>query len=180
MGLSQREELQILIHIAFSLCIAGFGFFILITVSAYVANLAAFLTLSTTDDVKTMDGAVAASMTVCAHPAIEAELKIAWPNANFYFHRDGNEFHGMMDDYDAGKCRVMAVGWEDTGFDTAFLKKLCERNLVYTDSIIDETPIAFPIRPGLASGFSYWIQQGAISHKVRQCHCRMYTLSQKS
>ena len=69
-GISHEGDVQILIHTAFSLCIAGFGFFILITVSAYVANLAAFLTLSTTDDVKTMDGAVVASMTVCVHPAI--------------------------------------------------------------------------------------------------------------
>ena len=69
----------------------GFGFFILISVSAYVANLAAFLTLSTTDSVKTMAGAIATGMTICAHPAIKAELEVAWPDAKFYFHEKGRE-----------------------------------------------------------------------------------------
>ena len=52
---------------------AGFGFFILIAVSAYVANLAAFLTLRTTGEVvNTMEGAVAAGAAICAHPAVSA------------------------------------------------------------------------------------------------------------
>ena len=67
------------------LLLFGFGFFILIAVSAYVANLAAFLTLSTTESVNTMNGAVAAGMKICAHPALKAELEVAWPDAKFYF-----------------------------------------------------------------------------------------------
>ena len=41
---------------------------------------------------------------------------------------------------------------------------LCERNLVYTDSLIVEIPIAFPIRPEIAAGFSYWMYQGERYH----------------
>lgn len=132
--------------------------------SAYVANLAAFLTLSSTDSIKSMDSAVAAGLTICAHPALRAEMEVAWPNAHFFFHADGNEFHGMLDDYDAGRCRVMAVGWEDTSSDTAYLEKLCVRDLVYTDSMIVEIPIAFPVRAQLAAGLSYWIMSGEIYH----------------
>mmetsp|Transcript_36003 Transcript_36003/g.63128 ORF Transcript_36003/g.63128 Transcript_36003/m.63128 type:complete len:701 (+) Transcript_36003:59-2161(+) len=142
------------------LLLFGFGFFILIAVSAYVANLAAFLTLSTTESVNTMNGAVAAGMTICAHPALKAELEVAWPDAKFYFNEQAMDFAGMLEDLDAGKCRVMAVGYEDTSMDTAYLEKLCERDLVYTDSLVVEVPIAFPIRANLAAGFSYWMYQG--------------------
>ncbi|KAL7540473.1 hypothetical protein ACHAXR_010132, partial [Thalassiosira sp. AJA248-18] len=148
------------------LLLFGFGFFILISVSAYVANLAAFLTLNSTDDVKTMDEAVAKGYTICAHPAVKAELQVAWPDAKFYFHEDGNEFPGILDDFDANKCSAMAVGYEDTSMDEVYLTKLCERNLVYTDSIIAEIPIAFPIRSKLASGFSYWMYEGERRHDV--------------
>mmetsp|Transcript_34735 Transcript_34735/g.56767 ORF Transcript_34735/g.56767 Transcript_34735/m.56767 type:complete len:669 (+) Transcript_34735:46-2052(+) len=148
------------------LLLFGFGFFILISVSAYVANLAAFLTLSTTDSVKTMAGAIAAGMTICAHPAIKAELEVAWPDAKFYFHEKGREFPGVLEDYDAGRCRVMAIGYEDTSMDKVFLDKVCERDLVYTNSPIAEIPIAFPIRSDLASGFSFWMYQGERYHKA--------------
>ena len=134
----------------------GFGFFILITVSAYVANLAAFLTRNVSE-IKSMEGAVASGWTICAHPAIESELQIAWPKANFYFTESGKEFLGMLEDYSLGRCDVMAVGWEDTSMDLAFREQICDMNLVFTDSLIIEIPIAFPVRPELASGFSYWM-----------------------
>ncbi|KAL7546227.1 hypothetical protein ACHAWF_009562 [Thalassiosira exigua] len=144
----------------------GFGFFILITVSAYVANLAAFLTLSSTDAMTTMGGAVDAGYTICAHPALKIELETAWPRANFFYHSDGNEFHGLLDDFDAKKCQAMAVGWEDTAHDSIFLEKLCDKNLTFTDSIIAEMPIAFPISPQLSAGLSYWILEGERRHEL--------------
>ena len=41
---------------------------------------------------------------------------------------------------------------EDTSMDVPFIEILCERKLVYSESIILETPIAFPIRPQFAAG----------------------------
>jgi len=143
------------------LLLFGFGFFILISVSAYVANLAAFLTLSTTDFINTMEGAVAADMTICAHPAVKVELEIAWPDANFHF--DQGDFHVMLEYVKDGICPFMAVGHEDTVMDSVYLAKLCERDLVFTDSVVAEIPIAFPIRADLASGFSYWMYKGGRS-----------------
>jgi hypothetical protein len=134
----------------------GFGFFILITVSAYVANLAAFLTRNV-NEIKSMEGAVASNMIICAHPAIQSELEIAWPKANFYFTESGQEFNGMLEDYRLGRCDVMAVGWEDASMDLIFREQICEMDLVFTDSVIIEIPIAFPVRSDLASGFSYWM-----------------------
>lgn len=88
------------------------------------------------------------------------ELRAAFPDADFYFHKAGKEFPGMLEDYDAGKCKVMAVGYEDTSLDTNFLNQLCKRNLVYTDSVIAEIPIAFPIRSEYVAGFSHWLYTG--------------------
>jgi hypothetical protein len=143
----------------------GLGFFTLITVSAYVANLAAFLTRNVSE-IKSMEGVVASGWTICAHPAIESELRIAWPKANFYFTESGKEFPGMLEDYVLGQCDVMAVGWEDTSMDLGFRERICEMDLVFTDSLIIEIPIAFPVRPELASGFSYWMYQGERFHDL--------------
>ena len=40
------------------------------------------------------------------------ELVNAWPEAKFYFHQEGNEFHGVLSDYIDGKCDLLAVGYE--------------------------------------------------------------------
>ena len=61
--------------------------------SAYVANLAAFLTLtlSTDNSIRTINGAVAAGLTICAHPAIKENLRTSWPDAKFYFNENAME-----------------------------------------------------------------------------------------
>ncbi|KAL7545018.1 hypothetical protein ACHAWF_008392 [Thalassiosira exigua] len=144
----------------------GFGFFILIAVSAYVANLAAFLTRSSFDGVKTMEGAVAAHYTICAHPVLKEELQAAWPKAMFYFHEDSKEYVGMMDDYVAGKCKAMVVSWRDTAYDTPYVEMLCENKLVYTESLVIEMPMGFPVRRQLAAGISFWILEAEKYHAV--------------
>lgn len=109
---------------------------------------------------KSIDQAVAAGYRICAHPALKKEYQIAYPNANFYFHEDGNEFAGVMDDYLNGKCKVLAIGYEDTSMDTSFLEKMCTNELVYTTSVVAEVPMAFPLRQGISSGVSYWMYRG--------------------
>ena len=48
--------------------------------SAYVANLAAFLTRKSLDgSFATMDEAVRMQVKICAHPAITTELGLEWP-----------------------------------------------------------------------------------------------------
>jgi len=136
----------------------GFAFFILISVSAYVANLAAFLTRkSISGSVSTIEGAIANGWKICAHIATKTDLEKKWNYDEFVFSEAGKEFHGIMDDYEAGKCVALAVGWEDTSMDRSFLKRICNQGLAYTDSVVIETPIAFPIRSQLAAGFSYWM-----------------------
>jgi len=90
----------------------GFGFFILIAVSSYVANLAAFLTRKTLEgSVTSIDGAIARGWKICAHPVFVKDLELAWPNGKFVFSEAGTEFYGVLDDYINGKCKALAIGW---------------------------------------------------------------------
>jgi len=121
--------------------------------SSYVANLAAFLTRRSLEgSVTTIDGAIARGWTICAHPVFKTKLPLAWPTAKFLFSESDNDFHGVLDDYTAGKCKALAIGWEDTSMDRSFLDKICKRELVYTESMFFETPMGFPIRQDLAAG----------------------------
>merc|ERR1712194_868173 len=43
--------------------------------------------------------------------------------------------------------------------DGKFRKALCKRQLLYTESLITETPIAFPARASIAAGLSYWAME---------------------
>lgn len=75
-------------------------------------------------------------------------------------------YTAVVDDFDSGKCSVLAISKEDTLFDTALMERFCDRELVFTDSLILETPVAFPIKPEFASGMSYWILEGEKFHDV--------------
>ena len=94
------------------------------------------------------------------------QLQVAHPNAVFYFHEDGEEVPGMINDYEEGKCEVLAIGWEDNTMDLSIREALCDNDLVFTDSLVIETPTAFPINPDLASGFSYWMYQAEKKHGI--------------
>lgn len=118
-------------------------------VSAYVANLAAFLTRPSEQFVGTVAGVIKEGKKICAHPVLKDEMKIKWPDASFVFHASAREFRGVVEDYDAGKCDVLAVGREDTMLDGQLMEMFCQRDLVFTDSIFLETPIAFAVRPEL-------------------------------
>ena len=110
----------------------------------YVANLAAFLTLSGLQSVSTMEGAINGGIKICAHPALKDELLVRWPKAKFVFSDHGTEFYGLLKDYDAKKCQLMVVGREDTTLDPVLMNMYCDRGLVFTNEIATETPMAFP------------------------------------
>jgi len=143
----------------------GFGFFILISVSAYVANLAAFLTrsgLETNND--TMKKVIDNNVPICCHSALAEEIRQKWPDGNWVVSK--GRFEDMFDAYARKECKVLAIGREDTMMNKNILAKVCEHNLVYTESVVTENPIAFPIRPQLASAFSYWMYLGEKTHGI--------------
>ncbi len=73
-----------------------------------------------------MEGAVHNNLKICGHPALAEELMTKWPDAKFVFNTEGNEFFGLLDDYRARKCDVLAVGREDTTMDLELLNQFCD------------------------------------------------------
>ena len=150
----------------------GFGFFILIAVSAYVANLAAFLTQTGLEKgVGTMQQVVDRNIPICGHPALEEDIRFEWPKANLLFPSGGgpetSKYEAMFEAYARGDCKVLAFGREDTAMNINILKRMCELDLVYTDVLVRENPIAFPIRKELASEFNHWMQYADTSHTIQ-------------
>lgn len=138
----------------------GFGFFILIVVSAYVANLAAFLTNSGVNEyIGTMAEVNAQGMRVCAQTPLRAELEVTYSSTEFVYSESGTVY-GMVDDYVAGRCDFLAVGETIVQANIKLVNLLCEQNLVFTDSVVIENVIAFPIKRDLAPGLAYWIYKG--------------------
>jgi len=127
----------------------------LIAVSAYVANLAAFLTQTRAAEtsVNSMKEVIDKNMPICGHQALEA---------NWIF----DSYDGMFEAYAREECKVLAMGREHAFMNIEFLERVCKHDLVYTDVLIHENPIAFPIRPELASAFSYWMHTAEKSHGV--------------
>ncbi|KAL7545097.1 hypothetical protein ACHAWF_008455 [Thalassiosira exigua] len=142
----------------------GFGFFILIVVSAYVANLAAFLTQLPKLPISTMDEAVANGKSICALPPLESDLEIAYPSAKFVC--NSATYDELLDDFDAGRCDFLAVGKDDALSNIELVNQFCNRNLTFTDSVILENQVSFPVRSELAAGLSYWIHVAEKYHKV--------------
>jgi hypothetical protein len=103
-----------------------------------ISYLAAFLTRNVHNDVGTIEEVVRSGKNICAHPALEDDLVLAHPDANFIFNKEGKEFFGLVEDYDLGRCGVMAVGKMDSLGDLKLMELFCERNLVFTESLIIE------------------------------------------
>jgi hypothetical protein len=69
----------------------------------------------------------------------------------------------MIKDYLAGACDFLSVGYEDTPMDTDVLEELCDKNLVFTDSVILDIPIALPCLGDLVNGLLYWIKRSTVA-----------------
>lgn len=75
------------------------------------------------------------------------QLQVAHPSVKFVFSETG--YSGMLDDYAAEKCSVLAAGASDITSDTKFTRLFCDKNLVITDSLIIEivSSCLCPINP---------------------------------
>ena len=125
--------------------------------SAYVANLAAFLTRTTPVNVANMADVIANGLKVCVHRTLKDELQNKWPRANFVFSdTKSSSYYGLVDDYKAGKCDVLAMGQVFAKSDFEFMDTICETGLVLTDSEVIVNPVGFPIQPelGMQSSFT--------------------------
>jgi hypothetical protein len=139
----------------------GFGFVILISVAAYTANLAAFLTISAVADyVGSMDEAIQTKTRVCGHPALKDDLQIVWPGAEWVFNTDNpNSYDGMLENFDAGLCKAIVAGIFDVQNDEIIMGNFCKRGIVSSGSLVLEKPLGLPACSGFAAGLSYWMAE---------------------
>ena len=77
-------------------------------------------------------------MRICAHPALKTELEIKWADANFVYSAAELESDGQFQSFQEGKCDVLSMPEFELMANPALSDKLCELNLVTTDSLILE------------------------------------------
>jgi hypothetical protein len=136
----------------------GFGFLILVSVASYTANLAAFLTVTGVSNyIGSMDAAIYTNTPICAHPALRRELQSVWPEATFVVNEEDDTTLGLIANYEAGLCTVVANSMLDVRQTTEFMDAFCRNHLVSTGSLVLENPIAFPVNEKYAGGLSYWL-----------------------
>jgi len=146
----------------------GFALFIMIFVSAYVANLAAFLTQSSTSSyIRSVPDAIAKKATICSFNGIRDELTGTWGRAKFKFTESFYSPQELMDLWDSGICDVLAINEMDGKSDINFIRMLNERDIVLTSSMIIDIPIAFPVKKDLARQISYWLYRGEKESNIR-------------
>ena len=69
------------------LAVVGFGWFLLITISSYTANLASILVAQqkATNQIWCIQDAIAQKQSICLHPVIAPEIKTAYPIQLYWF-----------------------------------------------------------------------------------------------
>jgi len=141
---------------------AGFSFVVLIFISAYVANLAAYLTNQKLEEyVKTVSEAVKHNRTICAPDVVQSKLEGKYPDAKraglFVFLADYDEaFQKFNDD----TCQLIAMDENFFSQHSARFHKDHElnvrnQNLKVTLQPILSVPMAFPARRNIATALSY-------------------------
>jgi len=141
-----------------SILMFGYAFLILIVVSAYTANLTAFLTISAQKDfIGTMEEAIDNKILICGHPTLKNDLKNVWPGANFVFPNETKHIQkAMLDLYENKKCAAIALSENDV---LDVLERTCDLHLVVTKSLVIAESVSFPVRQDLVGGISYWIEK---------------------
>ena len=143
----------------------GFGFLVLVILAGYTANLAAFLTRSNEIHhepyVSDMIEATSLRTKICAPAALKSNLLEAWPNAAWVFVGGGDYFstaEKMIYNFDNGICEGIVESFDDLLSDPYWMVQFCDRDLVYTDSVVLNIPAAIPACEEYVAGISYWIK----------------------
>ena len=133
----------------------GFAVFVFVVVTAYTANLTAFLTLSGTSKyLSSMEEALSNNLPLCAPIGVKGDLTDLYPDANWVF---GGTSAELVKLYDEGKCHAIVQGWVDVRGNAYEHQLFCDRNLVRVGVPIMEKAIAFPARKEYVAGISHWL-----------------------
>mmetsp|Transcript_17391 Transcript_17391/g.42590 ORF Transcript_17391/g.42590 Transcript_17391/m.42590 type:complete len:405 (-) Transcript_17391:344-1558(-) len=144
------------------LLLVGYGFLVLVAVASYTANLAAFLSEKLAANyIGSMEEAIFYNAPICGHPALKEDLLQAWPEANFIYNEEAENYYtGMIEDYQNKKCDMLATAIDEILDDDYTFQLFCDMNLVSTGLVL-EKQIAFPINPKYGGGFSKYFLDAA-------------------
>lgn len=147
----------------------GFGYLILIVVTGYTANLAAFLTTHSIKKpfIQSIEEAIVAKVPLCRHPVLKDDLILTYPDAVWVFSEGdtttSNEFyHRMFESFDNGHCVGIVTGIESVLADTKPMTSFCDMKLVYTESVALTVPIALPACKEFVASISYWMYEAKL------------------
>jgi len=152
-------------RVATQLLNVGFGFFVMLFLSAYTANLAAFLSSVAISDYwsdvyKASEGAAALGGKVCAHTVLRNRLEKAYPRVNFHFrYMDG--YDDLLDALTHSKCLAFIMSMRAMKVEVATERLRCERGFVATSAPVAEVDVALPAQPEVADAMSFWMQNMA-------------------
>lgn len=140
----------------------GFGFFVLISISSYTANLTSFLTAKASDTyIRSMDYAVSNKKKICAPRQLEEMLKTKWKGAQFVFERDESGFivETAVKNVINGTCDALLVEkWEVEAYKNRSVL-FCDKKLITTGVRALDLNVAFPVREEYSAGISHYMKK---------------------
>jgi len=161
----------------------GFGFFVLISISSYTANLTSFLTARNTQSyITSMEYAVSSSKKICAPNELRSMLKAKWKGAQFIFGNDkeGYDILAAVDKVTNGKrtCDALLVEKWVVESDKELLKAFCDKNLITTGVRALDLNVAFPVREEYSAGISHYMKKLEQSGTTFKTLLESYTQTQ--
>ena len=147
----------------------GFGFFVLISISSYTANLTSFLTSRAQNGyISSMDAAVSKKTAICAAPVLKNMLKTKWKGGKFFFLEvEGGKGFDIKKAVNetakgtakGGKCDALLVEEWVIRTNKEYNDLFCKNNLITTNVKALDLNIAFPIREEYSAGISHYIKK---------------------
>ena len=139
----------------------GLGIFVVVFLSAYTANLAAFLGSAPKSNFwNGLDDATDAGAKVCAHVALQGKLGRLYPNTNWHF-RYMDTDADVREGLEVDKCDAFVVSMRAMRTGKAMDAVRCEKKFVLSGTAVDELEVALPASPDVADAISYWMKAAA-------------------
>ena len=136
----------------------GFAFFVLIALSAYTANLAAFLTQEQSmHGITSLARAVTTQAAICAPNGLAHDLTMTYGDVNWRFGQMDTPLQ-LTEFMAARKCAGLVSSPRFFQNDEGLDQWRCERHFAAVGANVLSVPVALPASPEVAQSLSYWMR----------------------